>query len=142
MPGRPEGQFHAHMDVCCIDIQACAHILSLPQAEQPRNMPDQFNEELGKRIRAAREGKLTQAALGAKVGLSRTAITNIECGRQRLLVDQLVQIASAIGVRPTDLLPSSEAGANPQNGTPTIGEMPTVRRWLATVHKTARRDRS
>lgn len=105
-------------------------------------MPDQFNEELGKRIRAAREGKLTQAALGAKVGLSRTAITNIECGRQRLLVDQLVQIATAIGVPPTNLLPSSEAGANQQIGAPTIAEMPTVRRWLATAQKTAPRGRS
>jgi len=62
-------------------------------------MPDNFNEELGRRIRAAREGKLTQTTLGSRVGLSGTTITNIECGRQRLLVDQLVEIAAAIGIQ-------------------------------------------
>ena len=37
-------------------------------------------------------------------------MTNIECGRQRLLVDQLVEIAEALGVEAAGLLPSAEAG--------------------------------
>ena len=105
-------------------------------------MPDQFNEELGRRIRAAREGKLTQATLGARIGLSRTAVTNIECGRQRLLVDQLVEIAAAIGVPPSELLPSSTTrpGAVTQ-AQANITEMPTVQRWVTHVTKSSSRGR-
>jgi transcriptional regulator with XRE-family HTH domain len=96
-------------------------------------MPDHFNEELGRRIRAAREGKLTQATLGSRVGLSRTAITNIECGRQRLLVDQLVQIATAVGVPPSELLPlSAKRGAVNSN---VIDQMPTVQRFVTSFKR-------
>ncbi len=104
-----------------------------------RKMPDQFNEELGRRIRAAREGKLTQASLGSRIGLSRTAVTNIECGRQRRLVDQLVEIAAAIGVPPSALLP--ESGTPSAAGAANINEMPTVQRWVTSVKKTAPRGR-
>jgi transcriptional regulator with XRE-family HTH domain len=105
-------------------------------------MPDQFNEELGRRIRAARVGKLTQAALGSRVGLSRTAITNIECGRQRLLVDQLVDIATAIGVSAGDLLPSRSSAAAVDNGDAIMSQMPTVQKWLSDVKKNASRGRT
>lgn len=104
-------------------------------------MPDIFNEELGRRIRAAREGKLTQAKLGQLVGLSRTAITNIECGRQRLLVDQLVQIADAIGVSASTLLPPDGDGRRPQ-GDVRITAMPTVQQWITSVKKSADRSRT
>ena len=97
-----------------------------------------FNEELGRRIRAAREGKLTQAALGASVGLSRTAITNIECGRQRLLVDQLVEIAGAIGIPAAELLPPTATPAA-RVGEAEVAAMPTVQQWVTRVKKTATR---
>lgn len=105
-------------------------------------MLDNFNEELGRRIRAAREGKLTQAELGASVGLSRTAITNIECGRQRLLVDQLVGIARAVGVQPADLLPPVMAGAEIPAGDVAVGAMPTVQKFVASIRRTATRGHS
>ncbi len=105
-------------------------------------MPDNFNEDLGRRIRAAREGKLTQAQLGASVGLSRTAITNIECGRQRLLVDQLVEIARTIGVPPADLLPTVTAATDAPAGDASVVAMPRVQQWVANVRKTAARGRS
>jgi transcriptional regulator with XRE-family HTH domain len=94
-------------------------------------MPDHFNEELGSRIRAAREGKMTQATLGSRVGLSRTAITNIECGRQRLLVDQLIDIAVALGVNPSSLLPAVKIRSAAEDHT--VLEMPTVQKWLSSV---------
>jgi len=103
-------------------------------------MPDTFNEKLGRRIRAAREGKLTQAALGVRVRLSRTAITNIECGRQRLLVDQLVEIAAALGVLPSELLPASET--TPPKREQPIASMPTVQQWISAVKKSAARRRA
>jgi len=105
-------------------------------------MPDTFNVELGRRIRAARKGKLTQAALGDRVSLSRTAITNIECGRQRLLVDQLVDIAAALGVHASDLLPSTKHEKVASMGELPIGQMPTVQRWLTSVKKTPVRRRA
>jgi len=125
-------------------LTSCAGALSLARPSHLilcGKMPDQFNEELGRRIRAAREGKLTQETLGSRIGLSRTAVTNIECGRQRLLVDQLVDIAAAIGVPPSDLLPS--AGVSPPAAKADIGinEMPTVQRWITSVRKTAPRGR-
>ena len=99
-------------------------------------MADLFNEELGRRIRAAREGKLTQASLGERIGLSRTAITNIECGRQRLLVDQLVDIANALGVPASELLPSSGTRQPVRSEIdPAIAEMPTVDRWVKAVKR-------
>lgn len=103
-------------------------------------MLDNFNEELGRRIRAAREGKLTQAELGASVGLSRTAITNIECGRQRLLVDQLVGIARAIGVAAGDLLPPPAENASTADVT--VGAMPTVQKFVTAIRRTAARGQS
>jgi transcriptional regulator with XRE-family HTH domain len=105
-------------------------------------MPDNFNKELGRRVRAAREGKLTQAQLGASVGLSRTAITNIECGRQRLLVDQLVEIARATGVPPADLLPAATVAADAPAADVSVVAMPMVHQWIANVRRTAARGRS
>lgn len=99
-------------------------------------MPDHFNEELGERIRGAREGKMTQAILGSRIGLSRTAITNIECGRQRLLVDQLVDIADALGVSPASLLPTEKKSS--AAGDQAVAEMPTVQKWLSSVSTKAR----
>lgn len=95
------------------------------------SMLNRFNMELGGRIRARRERTMTQAALAKAVGLSRTSITNIECGRQRLLVDQLADIASALGVPVADLIPSSPSQAEePTVPHPELPQMPTVARWL------------
>jgi transcriptional regulator with XRE-family HTH domain len=131
------------LDVCQIDIVTKSAILACDSTFTfSEKMPDNFNEELGRRIRTARGGKLTQATLGSRIGLSRTAITNIECGRQRLLVDQLVEIAAAIGIPPAELLPPSAAPAAVRNDNATIATMPTVQQWLTTVKKAAARRRA
>jgi transcriptional regulator with XRE-family HTH domain len=103
-------------------------------------MPDTFNEELGRRIRTARTGKLTQEKLGKLVGLSRTAITNIECGRQRLLVDQLVDIAAAIGVTTESLLPTKAGRLKAADAS--TAKMPTVQQWISSVKKSAQGSRT
>jgi transcriptional regulator with XRE-family HTH domain len=65
-----------------------------------------FYREIGRRIRDAREDKhLTQEALALLVSLNRTSVTNIEKGRQQLLVHTLVEIAKALNVAPESLLP-------------------------------------
>lgn len=75
---------------------------------------DQIYIEIGKRIQQARSKRdLTQARLAEIVSLTRTSITNIEKGRQKLLIHTLYNFANALGIHPTDLLPEeAEQTAN------------------------------
>ena len=68
---------------------------------------DRFYALLGKRIKLARQRhiKLSQAALGRVIGMSRTSVVNIEQGRQRIQVHMIRQIADALHVSPADLIP-------------------------------------
>jgi len=62
--------------------------------------------QTGQLIRAARKAKgWTQEQLAAEVDLSRTSITNIERGRQKLFLDTLWTIAGRLGVPVTKLIP-------------------------------------
>ncbi len=68
----------------------------------------------GNRVRELREEKnVTQEELARRVDLSRTSITNIEKGRQRILLHQLVDIAAALDAKPQDLMPSDEGKSTP-----------------------------
>jgi transcriptional regulator with XRE-family HTH domain len=62
-------------------------------------------EALGQAIRSKREERrMTQGELADLVELSRASVTNIELGRQSVLVDQLCRFANALGVEPAHLL--------------------------------------
>lgn len=65
-----------------------------------------FYAAVGRRIAEARLGRLTQEALAQKATLTRTAIVNIEKGRQQILLHTVVEIAQALAIPITDLLPS------------------------------------
>ena len=66
-------------------------------------------KKFGRRLRDARKAaELTQEALADRVGLSRTSITNIEKGRQRIPLHALFLLAPAVGVPPPALLPERE----------------------------------
>ena len=56
-------------------------------------------------VRRAAEPALTQERLAGLSQLSRSAIANIERGRQRLALHHLYLIAQALGVEPAALLP-------------------------------------
>ncbi|MGH7273182.1 MAG: helix-turn-helix domain-containing protein, partial [Nitrospiria bacterium] len=72
--------------------------------------PDPLYIELGKLIRAHRRRiKFTQDQLAERVGLSRTSITNIERGGQKVLLHQLYALARHLEIPPESLLP--QAGA-------------------------------
>src|SRR5688500_17669689 len=72
-----------------------------------------FYAEVGRRVRQAREERgLTQEALGSLVSLTRTSVTNIEKGRQKILTHTLVDLAVALQTSPTKLLP--EQGSAPE----------------------------
>lgn len=49
--------------------------------------------------------RLTQEEVAKRVGLTRTSITNIEKGRQRIQLHQLYDLAAAIETTPESLLP-------------------------------------
>lgn len=69
---------------------------------------ENFYKKLGQRIREARtRSGLTQQELAAKVELTRSSVTNIELGRQKLLVHALVEIADALQIAPDQLLPTA-----------------------------------
>ncbi|MGH9877763.1 MAG: helix-turn-helix domain-containing protein [Nitrososphaerales archaeon] len=69
---------------------------------------DLFYREFGKLIRGHRERLgITQDELGERVGLSRTSITNIEQGRQRVLFHHVCVLAESLGIGPELLLPNT-----------------------------------
>jgi len=71
-----------------------------------------FYEEVGRRIRDARESRkpsITQKDLADLVGLTRTSITNLEHGRQKCLLHTLAEIAVVLHVQPASLIPTSDS---------------------------------
>jgi transcriptional regulator with XRE-family HTH domain len=63
--------------------------------------------EFGLTLCAQRKRKhLSQEIFGAKVGLSRTSVTNVERGRQPVQLHQLYAFAEVLGIDPMKLLPA------------------------------------
>jgi transcriptional regulator with XRE-family HTH domain len=72
--------------------------------------PDLLYREFGLLLAAERKRKhLTQAQFAARVGLSRTSVTNIECGRQPVQLHQLYLFASVLRIPAQALLPREPA---------------------------------
>lgn len=70
---------------------------------------EQVYRTVGERIRDERKKQnITQDELALQVGLTRTSITNVEKGRQKLLLHTLIQIANILGIPPVRLLPTFE----------------------------------
>jgi transcriptional regulator with XRE-family HTH domain len=69
------------------------------------NEPELYRK-IGELVRIAREkAGWTQADLAKLSGLTRTSITNLEAGNQRIRVHTLLNIAQALGMPPSTLLP-------------------------------------
>jgi transcriptional regulator with XRE-family HTH domain len=80
----------------------------MTQEPVPAIMTDPFYQMFGSRVRALREkNDVTQEELGRRIDLSRTSIVNIEKGRQRVLLHQIVEIAGALDAKPAELLPKA-----------------------------------
>jgi len=63
----------------------------------------------GQRLAAARDAKeIPQHQLAQRLRLSRTSISNIECGSRGVFLDQIYQAAEALGVDARSLLPPME----------------------------------
>lgn len=66
-----------------------------------------FYRTFGKRIKnRRRELKFTQVRLSELVGMSRTALANIEAGAQRTSVFSLMRMADALDISPDELIPN------------------------------------
>ena len=65
-----------------------------------------FYKKLGENIRGARKaiGK-SQDEIGTAIGMQRSSISNIEKGRQKLLLHTFSELADVLGIEPTKLLP-------------------------------------
>src|SRR5574337_545304 len=73
--------------------------------------PDPLYSAFGRLVRKHRERLgLTQDQLSQRVGLSRTSITNIERGRQKVLLHQVFMLAESLEANPEALLPTLQAG--------------------------------
>ncbi|HUZ54061.1 MAG TPA: helix-turn-helix transcriptional regulator [Streptosporangiaceae bacterium] len=80
---------------------------------------DDFYEQFGQRVRSARLNQgLNQEALGHRVGLERSSISNVEKGRQRVQLHMLLEFSTALGVSPAQLLPDSTAASDPLRKVP------------------------
>ncbi|WP_083415204.1 helix-turn-helix domain-containing protein [Massilia timonae] len=89
-----------------------------------------FYKQIGSSLRVAREErKMTQGELASAVGLSRTSLTNIELGRQRILVDQLVDLAEALHISVARLIPERPTGISHYESTQ-LESMPAVTDFL------------
>jgi Zn-dependent peptidase ImmA (M78 family)/transcriptional regulator with XRE-family HTH domain len=91
--------------------------------------------QIGEVIRSKRElSGLTQDELAARVGLTRTSITNIEKGRQRTQVHTLYAIAEVLRASPCDFLPPLETPTLPViNVRLPEGLQPKERVWVRSV---------
>ena len=68
-------------------------------------MADDVDVKLGRCVAQRRKRLgLTQARLGAAVGMNYRAIHKLECGAHPLTVSRLIKLSLALGVRPTHFL--------------------------------------
>ncbi len=73
-----------------------------------------FYARLGRNIRSIRVGAgLSQASLAKRIGFTRASVSNLEAGRQRIALHLFVQIAQALDVEPSRLLPSLPSQSEP-----------------------------
>jgi transcriptional regulator with XRE-family HTH domain len=74
-----------------------------------------FYTQLGENVRTWRDRrKLSQGALAALVGMTRTSLTNIESGRQHPPLHTFCAIAETLKVEVTELLPERRAASTEQ----------------------------
>ena len=61
-------------------------------------------EQIAQNFRRARERRgLTQAQVADRLGIHRVAVTEIEAGRRAAKIEELIEIAPVLGVKPQEL---------------------------------------
>lgn len=73
-----------------------------------------FYARLGGNVRSIRVSTgLSQASLAKRIGFTRASVSNLEAGRQRIALHLFVQIAQALDVDPSRLLPELSGRPDP-----------------------------
>src|SRR5438105_1680268 len=109
--------------VCALDIQC--HWEQHPHVTHGTS--DRLYRFVGVRVRARRRSlEMTQEDLGTQTGLSRTSVTNLERGRQKVPLHQLLRIAEALDTDLRDLLPTRDELASPEARVSVIVEGKTI----------------
>lgn len=106
---------------------------------------ERFYVELGRSIRERREQlELTQADLAKLLNLSRTSVTNIERGRQRLLIDQFCRVAEILNCSHEALLTVALRHSQTRSTlSADLTSMPTVARFVnTTLHRKTKESQS
>lgn len=71
---------------------------------------DPFYRKVGEKIRAKRQERgVSQEALAKAIGLKRPSLSNIEKGRQNILLHTFCDIAETLNANVSDLLPDRTA---------------------------------
>ena len=69
---------------------------------------------IGEHLKTAREQRgVSQFDLASAIGLSRSAVANVESGRQRLPIHALIAACQALGCDPADVITHALEGADP-----------------------------
>lgn len=109
--------------------------------ETPRMDPSRFYEEVGRQIRDLRAARgMSQGDLASALSLTRTSVTNIERGRQRILVHTLYELSEILGVDPIELFPMRDSLSVSEAADLLPRDLPDrERQWIAGVAASAER---
>ena len=103
---------------------------------------DDVYSVVGKRVRAGRaQVQLTQDELAQRVGLTRTSITNLELGRQKIQIHTLYAIADALKLPVISFLPDRPSRVSSTIRDELKGKRldPAERAWAARILSTGSR---
>lgn len=103
-----------------------------------RQFPDLYTT-VGALLREGREARgLTQAQVASSISLTRSSISNVEAGRQRLPLDVWVGHCQILGLNPADVISRATQGIGPGTGPlPARGDqrLTQLRRRLETAQR-------
>jgi transcriptional regulator with XRE-family HTH domain len=96
----------------------------------PRNPIEPVYVQLGHRVATERRSaRLTQGALAERTGVGRPTLANIEKGRQRVMYHQLLSIADALDLDPSELLPPRPKDTESLRRLDALDSSPDVLDW-------------
>jgi transcriptional regulator with XRE-family HTH domain len=100
-------------------------------------MSFELYQEIGRRVRSLRQNKLdiTQDQLAERLGISRPSLANIESGRQKMSVDQLLTFSNILGIGPLELIPQFDNSSSAESLVSTLPNHidPKLRQWVETL---------
>jgi transcriptional regulator with XRE-family HTH domain len=100
-------------------------------------------ELFGQRVRKARKAcKLTQEALASRVTMTRTSVTNIEKGRQKLLLHTLFDLADALQVPVGHLIPEPSESQPQIEQTFNTAVSQAEKEWIVELSKPSKKQKT